>query len=291
MALTGVFTTNAHKEGDEWVINGRKIWSSNARWATFFIVMVVTDPDAPVTSRFSMFLLPRDTPGITIEYNFGVAGEGPDDVSEGLVSYKNVRVNDDAMLGGVGEAFKVAQTRLGGGRVHHAMRTIGNCQEFLDMMAERALSRTTKGTLLAEKESVQTMLADSYIDLQQLRLFVLYTAWQIDEYMDYYRVRKDIAAIKVQCARVYERIATRALHLHGAIGSSKELPFAGALLGAQIMALVDGPTEVHLATVAKQLLRDYKPSPTVWPTYLIPNITADAELQLLGKELTARVPQ
>jgi len=287
----GVFTTNAHKEGDEWVINGRKIWSSNARWAAFFIVMVVTDPDAPVTSRFSMFLLPRDTPGITIEHNFGIAGEGPDDVSEGLVSYKNVRVNDDAMLGGVGEAFKVAQTRLGGGRVHHAMRTIGNCQEFLDMMAERALSRTTKGTLLAEKESVQTMLADSYIDLQQLRLFVLYTAWQIDEYMDYYRVRKDIAAIKVQCARVYERIATRALHLHGAIGSSTALPFAGALLGAQIMALVDGPTEVHLATVAKQLLRQYKPSPSVWPTYLIPNITADAELQLLGREITQRVPE
>ncbi|MDO9486232.1 MAG: acyl-CoA dehydrogenase family protein [Actinomycetota bacterium] len=287
----GVFTTNAHREGDEWVINGRKIWSSNARWATFFIVMVVTDPEAPVTSRFSMFLLPRDTPGITIEHNFGIAGEGPEDVSEGLVSYKNVRVNDDAMLGGVGEAFKVAQTRLGGGRVHHAMRTIGNCQEFLDMMAERALSRSTKGTLLAEKESVQTMLADSYIDLQQLRLFVLYTAWQIDEYQDYYRVRKDIAAIKVQCARVYERIATRALHLHGAIGSSTALPFAGALLGAQIMALVDGPTEVHLATVAKQLLRDYKPTTSVWPTYLIPNITADAELALLGREITERVPE
>ena len=286
-----VFTTRAVKDGDDWVINGRKVWSSNARWAKFFIVMAVTDPDAPVVSRMTMFVVPAETPGINIQYNFGMAGEGPEDVSEALIKYENVRVPQSAILGGVGQAFAVAQTRLGGGRVHHAMRTVGNCQKALDMMAERALSRYTKGTLLAEKESVQQMIADTYIELQSFRLLVLHCAWKIDKLNDYKKVRMDIAAIKVQTSRVMTEIGIRAVHLHGAIGTSHELPLMGFLNSGIVLGLADGPTEVHQVTVARQLLRQYKGTDSVWPSALIPNLKAEAELELLGEVFTQTVPE
>ncbi|MFA7322907.1 MAG: acyl-CoA dehydrogenase family protein [Candidatus Nanopelagicales bacterium] len=287
----GVFTTQAEQDGDEWVINGRKVWSSNARWASFFIVMAVTNPDAPLVERMTMFIVPAETPGIEIQYNFGVAGEGDEDVSEALVKYNNVRVPASSILGGVGKAFEVAQTRLGGGRVHHAMRTVGNAQKALDIMAERALSRTTKGTLLAEKQSVQQMIADSYIELASFRLLVLYTAWKIDKLNDYKKVRMDIAAIKVQTAKVMQAIALRAIQMHGALGTSQEMPLMGFLNSGIMLGLADGPTEVHQTTVAKQLLRRYKASPSIWPTALIPNLKAQAEQELLGEVLTQVVPE
>ncbi len=287
----GIFTTSAVKDGDHWVINGRKVWSSNARWAKFFIVMVVTDADAPITEKMTMFMLPAETPGIEIQYNFGVAGEGPEDVSEALIKYNNVRIHESAILGGVGQAFAVAQTRLGGGRVHHAMRTVGNAQQAIDLMAERALSRFTKGERLSEKQSVQMMLADSYIELASFRLLVLHCAWKIDKLNDYKQVRLDIAAIKVQTARVMQAIAMRAIQLHGAIGTSQELPFMGFLNSGIMLGLADGPTEVHQVTVAKQLLRRYKPTESVWPSALIPNRKAAAELELLGEVFTQVVPE
>jgi len=287
----GIFTTSAVKDGDHWIINGRKVWSSNARWAKFFIVMVVTDPDAVITEKMTMFMLPAETPGIEIQYNFGMAGEGPEDVSEALIKYNNVRIHESAILGGVGQAFAVAQTRLGGGRVHHAMRTVGNAQRAIDLMAERALSRYTKGQLLSEKQSVQMMLADSYIELASFRLLVLHCAWKIDKLNDYKLVRLDIAAIKVQTARVMQAIALRAIQLHGAIGTSQELPFMGFLNSGIVLGLADGPTEVHQITVAKQMLRKYKATDSVWPSALIPNLTAAAELELLGESFTQIVPE
>ncbi|MEI7453433.1 MAG: acyl-CoA dehydrogenase family protein [Actinomycetes bacterium] len=287
----GIFTTSAVKDGDHWVINGRKVWSSNARWAKFFIVMVVTDANAPITEKMTMFMLPAETPGIEIQYNFGVAGEGPEDVSEALIKYNNVRIHESAILGGVGQAFAVAQTRLGGGRVHHAMRTVGNAQQAIDLMAERALSRFTKGERLSEKQSVQMMLADSYIELASFRLLVLHCAWKIDKLNDYKQVRLDIAAIKVQTARVMQAIAMRAIQLHGAIGTSQELPFMGFLNSGIMLGLADGPTEVHQVTVAKQLLRRYKATESVWPSALIPNRKAAAELELLGEVFTQVVPE
>ena len=289
----GIFTTSAVKDGEDWIINGRKVWSSNARWASFFIVMVVTDPnpEAPITERMTKFMLPAETPGIEIQYNFGVDGEGPEDVSEALIKYNNVRIHESAILGKVGQAFAVAQTRLGGGRVHHAMRTVGNAQRCLDLMAERALSRYTKGSTLANKQSVQMMLADSYIELASFRLLVLHCAWKIDKYNDYMKVRMDIAAIKVQTARVMQAIAMRGIQLHGAIGTSKELPFMKFLQSGIMLGLADGPTEVHQITVARQLLRQYKPTESVWPSSLIPNLTAAAELELLGEVFTQIVPE
>ncbi len=153
-----------------------------------------------------------------IERNIGLAGEPLGEGMHALIHYDDVRVPADALLGGEGQAFAIAQTRLGGGRIHHAMRTIGLAQKAIDMMCERALSRHTQGSLLADKQFVQGFIADSYAQLKQFRLFVLYTAWEIDEYNDYKRVRKDIATAKVVMPTVLHDIAWRAMQVHGALG-------------------------------------------------------------------------
>lgn len=270
------FTTSAVRDGDDWVINGWKYFSSNANTASFLIVMVVTNPDVSAYQGMSMFLLPTDTPGVTIVRNVGLHGERDDEGSHALIHYENVRVPDSALLGGEGQAFVIAQTRLGGGRIHHAMRTIGLAQKAIDMMCERVLSRETAGSLLADKQTVQGYIADSYAQLKQFRLFVLYTAWEIDKFDDYKKVRKDIATAKVVMPTVLHDIAWRAMQVHGALGVSNEMPFLGMVTGAAALGLADGPTEVHKTTVAKQVLRDYHASDDVWPTEWIPRRRAAA---------------
>jgi acyl-CoA dehydrogenase len=265
-----LFKTRAERDGDEWVINGWKFFSSNARTASFLIVMVVTNPEVSAYQGMSMFLVPTDTPGVNIVRNVGLYGDGINEGSHALIHYEDVHVPADALLGGEGQAFAIAQTRLGGGRIHHAMRTIGSAQKAIDMMCERALSRETAGGLLADKQFVQGYIADSYAQLIQFRLFVLYTAWEIDKYNDYRRVRKDIATAKVVMPTVLHDIAWRAMQVHGALGTTNEMPFFGMIHGAGVMGLADGPTEVHKVTVARQVLRDYKPSDDVWPTQWIP---------------------
>jgi acyl-CoA dehydrogenase len=264
------FRTTAVRDGDEWVINGHKYFSSNASTAAFIIAMVVTDPDAPRGKGMSMFLIPTGTPGLITERNVGLAGDPLGTGDHALIRYENVRVPASAMLGGENQAFAIAQTRLGGGRIHHAMRTIGQSQKALDMMCERALSRYTAGSRLADKQFVQGYIADSYAQLAQFRLFVLYTAWEIDKYNDYRKVRKDISAIKVTMPGVLHDIASRALQVHGALGASNEMPFNGMLSASYVMGLADGPTEVHKVTVAKQVLRDYKAADGLWPSEHLP---------------------
>jgi acyl-CoA dehydrogenase len=265
-----LFKTQAIKDGDEWVINGWKYFSSNAKTASFLIVMVVTNPDVSPYKGMSMFLVPTDTPGVNIVRNVGLHGEPLNEGSHALIHYDNVRVPDTALLGGEGQAFVIAQTRLGGGRIHHAMRTIGMAQKALDMMCERALSRETQGSILADKQFVQGYIADSYAQLVQFRLFVLYTAWEIDKYNDYKRVRKDIATAKVVMPTVLHDIAWRAMQVHGALGTTNEMPLFGMVHAAGVMGLADGPTEVHKITVARQVLRDYRPAEGMWPSAWIP---------------------
>ncbi|HEY5855262.1 MAG TPA: acyl-CoA dehydrogenase family protein [Aldersonia sp.] len=270
------FETRAVRDGDDWVINGWKFFSSNAKTSTFLIVMAVTDPDVSAYNGMSMFLVPADTPGIEIVRNVGLYGEPVDEGSHALIQYRDVRVPAESLLGGEGQAFAIAQTRLGGGRIHHAMRTIGLAQKALDMMCERALSRETAGSRLSDKQFVQGYIADSYAQLVQFRLFVLYTAWEIDKYNDYKKVRKDIATAKVVMPTVLHDIAWRAMQVHGALGVSNEMPFFGMIHGAGVMGLADGPTEVHKTTVARQVLRDYEPSDDLWPTEWIPRKQAAA---------------
>jgi acyl-CoA dehydrogenase len=264
------FTTRAVRDGDGWVLNGWKYFSSNAKTASFLIVMAVTDPEVSPYKGMSMFLVPSGTPGIEIVRNVGLYGEPMNEGFHALIHYDNVRVPAQALLGGEGQAFAVAQTRLGGGRIHHAMRTIGLAGKALDMMCERALSRQTQGSRLADKQFVQGYIADSYAQLVQFRLFVLYTAWQIDKYDDYKKVRKDIATAKVVMPTVLHDIAWRAMQVHGALGTTNEMPFFKMIHGASVMGIADGPTEVHKVTVAKQVLRDHRPSDDLWPTEWIP---------------------
>ncbi|MBD0322704.1 MAG: acyl-CoA dehydrogenase family protein [Aldersonia sp.] len=270
------FTCRAVRDGDDWVINGWKYFSSNAKTASFLIVMVVTDPDVSAYKGMSMFLVPTDTPGIEIVRNVGLYGEPMNGGSHALIHYNDVRVPNEALLGGEGQAFAIAQTRLGGGRIHHAMRTIGLAQKALDMMCERALTRQTAGSRLADKQFVQGYIADSYAQLTQFRLFVLYTAWEIDKYNDYKKVRKDIATAKIVMPTVLHDIAWRAMQVHGALGTTNEMPFFTMIHGAGVMGLADGPTEVHKATVARQVLRNYEASDDVWPTEWIPRKQAAA---------------
>ncbi len=265
-----LFTTRAVKDGDEWVINGWKYFSSNAKTSSFLIVMAVSNPELSPYQGMSMFLVPTDTPGVNIVRNVGLYGEPLNEGFHALIHYEDARVPEEALLGGEGQAFAVAQTRLGGGRIHHAMRTIGMAQKALDMMCERALSRQTTDGVLAEKQFVQGYIADSYAQLVQFRLFVLYTAWEIDKYNDYKRVRKDISTAKVIMPGVLHDVAWRAMQVHGALGTTNEVPFFMMIHGAGVMGLADGPTEVHKATVARQVLRDYDRTDGMWPTQWIP---------------------
>jgi acyl-CoA dehydrogenase len=273
------FETRARRDGDEWVIEGWKFFSSNARTSAFLIVMAVTDPDVSAYQGMSMFLVPTDTPGVDIVRNIGLMGEHFGDGHEGmhaLIHYNEVRVPAESLLGGEGQAFAIAQTRLGGGRIHHAMRTVGVCQKAIDMMCERALSRHTQGSILADKQTVQNYIADSYAQLMQFRLFVLYVAWEIDQYQDYRKVRHDIAAVKVLTAQVLHDIVQRSIQVHGALGVSNELPLGGYWMMVPVMGLVDGPSEVHRVTVARQILKRYKAAPGAWPTEHLPEKLAAA---------------
>src|SRR5690606_32058915 len=191
----------------------------------------------------TMFIVPANAPGVTILRNVGI----PDDpeATHAYLRFDKVRVPSRDLLGAPGEAFVVAQMRLGGGRVHHAMRAIGQAQRAPDALCERVLSRTTHGSLLAEKQMVQEKIADSWIELEQFRLLVMRTAWRIDKYQDYLRVHKDIAVAKAVMPKVLHDIAARALHVHGSMGVSEEMPFAGYILRSFQMGLADGPTEVH----------------------------------------------
>jgi acyl-CoA dehydrogenase len=264
------FTCKATLEGDEWVIEGEKWFSSNAKHAAFFIVMVVTDPEAAAYKQQSMLIVPADSPGIKILRNVGIGGWGErlDPGGEHAhILYDKVRVAKANLLGERGGAFLVAQTRLGGGRVHHAMRTVGMARAAFEMMLERAVSRRTQGETLSRKQMVQEMIADSWLDLEQFRLLLLRTAWKIDKLQDYNKVRADISAAKIAMTGVLKRIADRALQVHGSFGLSDEAPFVHMLLNGYHVGLADGPTEVHKATLAREVLKGVEPAKGVFPTY------------------------
>ena len=268
------FVTRAELDGDEWVINGEKWFSSHANFASFLIVLAVTDPDEPAHRRMSMFVVPKETPGVNILRNVPVYGH--DEGTHSYIRYEDVRIPKDHMLGERGEGFVVAQTRLGGGRIHHAMRTVGVVKRAFEMMCERALSRVTQGEVLARKQLVQAMIADSWVQIEQFRLLVLRTAWKIDRYDDYLRVRADISAVKAAMPQVLHDVASRALQIHGSLGVSDEMPFGAMVLESFHMGLADGATEVHKVTLARQLLKDYKASDDLFPTMHLPKLRAHA---------------
>jgi acyl-CoA dehydrogenase len=260
-----VFTTRAVRDGDDWVINGRKYFSSNAAVASFLIVVVITDPDAPVHRGASTFLVPRDTPGVVIEDSHHVFGAHRHEPGHSLVRYEDVRVPADAMLGEEGHGFEVAQSRLAGGRLHHAMRAIGVAQRAIDMMAERALSRFTQGSPLADKQFVQGFIAESYTELMPFRLAVLHAAWLIDTGGER-AARTEIAALKVLTPKVVQSIVLRSIQVHGGLGVTEQLPLVDMFMHGLVLGLADGPTEAHKVNLARRLLKDYEAGDPAWPS-------------------------
>jgi acyl-CoA dehydrogenase len=260
-------TTTAVRDGDFWVINGEKWFASEAAEAAFFIMMVRTDPEAENPyRRMSMFIIPADTPGIEIVRNYGFYGEAGD--SHAHLNLVDVRVPAENMLGERGDGFVVAQTRLSGGRMHHAMRTLAQASRAFEMMCERVVSRTTKGQRLADLQMVQEKIADSWVELRQFRLLILETAWLADQGKDWKAIRKNVSAVKATMPKVLHDIAARALHLHGALGISHEMPFAGWVINSFHIGLADGPTEVHKTVVAREILKEVEPARGLFPDYI-----------------------
>jgi acyl-CoA dehydrogenase len=281
-----LFTCRAERDGDEWVITGEKFFTSNAHHAAFYIVMAVSNPDVSPYKGMSMFLVARSTPGINILRSTRYMGEPEDSTDHPHIRYEGVRVPAENMLGDEGEAFVIAQTRLSGGRIHHAMRAVGQAQFAFDMMCERALSRRTGDGLIADKQMVQEKIAESYAEIEMFRMFILRTAWKIDRTPSgqgyTHEIRRDIAIAKMMSAKVMRNVIERAVHIHGALGTSNETPLASLWQIVPGYGIWDGPTEAHVATASRQILKDHRPSPGLWPTQWLPARLEQAKLKYAG---------
>ncbi len=265
----GQFECTAIRDGEEWVINGEKWFASNYRYASFVICMAVTNPDVVIHKGASMLLVPKGTPGMDLVRNVGLIGDDYGEGTHGYIRFTDCRVPAENLLGGEGEAFSIAQTRLSGGRLHHAMRSVAICQRAIDMMAERALSRTTQGEQLSRKQIVQEQIADAWGILHRFRLQVLHAAWVADE-RGTAGARMEIAAVKAATPGTIHDVVYRCLHLHGSLGMSNEMPIGAMFLAAPALGIADGPTEVHKVTVARQLLKSYAPIEGLWPSEHLP---------------------
>ncbi|MDT4929369.1 MAG: acyl-CoA dehydrogenase [Pseudonocardiales bacterium] len=250
-------STSIAPDGDSYVINGRKWWSTGAMRpeCKVSIVMGVTDPDAAKYSRQSMILVALDTPGVTIERSTTVFGydDGPHG-GHGVIDFQDVRVPASNLLGPRGGGFMMAQARLGPGRIHHCMRTLGMAERALELMCARAVSRSTFGQPIASHGIVQEWIAESRLAINQARLLVLNAAWLIDT-VGARKARTEIAAIKVAAPRAASYVLDRAVQVHGAAGVSGDTPLAEAWAQLRTLHLADGPDEVHLRSLAREELR------------------------------------
>ncbi len=251
-----LFKTHAVRDGEEWVINGEKWFTSAGRASNILFVMCTN----------GMFVVPTDTPGVEIQ---AVPS------THNHIIYRDVRVPLDHLLGPEDGAKVLAQRRLGGGRIHHAMRTIANCTRAFDMMCERALSRESHGKIIGEHQMVQEKIADSYASIRMLRLFVLETAWKIDN-SSTQETRTDIAAVKFTMAKVLREVSYNALHIMGSLGTTNLTPLQAMYAAAPTMGIADGVDEVHKVTVARNILKGYRPHEGYYPTEYIPAKRAKA---------------
>jgi acyl-CoA dehydrogenase len=266
-------STTAVGDGDGWIINGRKWFISNASIADFIIVVAVTEPDAAPHRRASQFIVPAGTPGLRIVRDLATLTHEqvrPNSYpSHAEVAFDNVRVPAEAMLGGPGDGFAVAQKRLGPGRIHHCMRWIGQANRAFDMMCERATYRYAHGGVLGEKQTIRNWIADSAAEIAAARLMTLHAAWVIDRH-GASAARKEIALIKFFGAKVLHDVIDRSLQVHGSLGFSADLPLESMYRSARAARLYDGPDEVHRDSVAKLILRDYQAPVGDVPTEHVP---------------------
>ena len=288
--------TTATRDGDEWLINGHKWFSSNASISDFLVVMARTgDQETAAYKSFSMFIVPTDTPGVNILRDVPTMGEPDHRTGEpgghAEIIYDNVRIPFENIVGGaegLGQGFALAQKRLGPGRIHHAMRWLGQSRRAFDMLCERALSRYTHGSLLAEKQMIQDWVAESYAERQAARLLTLHAAWRMDQLHasggHYSDARIEIGVIKFWGAKVLYNVIDRAIQIHGSLGYTTDLPLESMYRAARAARIYDGPDEVHKVTVARQVLKGYRAADP--PTEHVPTRRA-AALEKFAEHLDA----
>ncbi len=250
------------RDGDEYVLNGRKWWSSGALApeCKILIVMGVTDPDAERYRRQSMVLVPKDTPGVDVVRGLSVFGytHGPHG-GHGEVRFTDVRVPVANVLLGEGEGFRIAQERLGPGRIHHCMRAIGAAERAVELMCQRAVGRVAFGKAIGQQGVVQEWIAQARIRIEMCRLLVLKTAWLMDT-VGNAGARVEISAIKVAVPEMASWVLDRAIQVHGGGGVSQDFPLAESWASLRTLHLADGPDEVHLMAIARRELRGYLPT-------------------------------
>jgi len=246
--------TRAVRDGDEWVINGHKWFSSGAEGAAFGIVMAVTDPDAEPHRRATQIVVPADTPGIEIRTVPVLGHRGRGWTTHCEVTYAGVRVPFENTLGGEGEGFRIAQKRLGPGRIHHVMRWLGQMQRAFELMCSYALEREAFGGPLADKQTVQNWIADSAAEIQACRLLTLDAAHKIDQGSE---ARVEVSVIKFYAARVLNEVIDRAVQVHGGRGLTDRTPLATMLAMARGARIYDGPDEVHRMVVSRRILKAF----------------------------------
>ena len=249
--------TRAVRDGDEWVIDGHKWFTSGAIGASFAIVMCVSDPDAEPHSRMSQIIVPTDTPGFEIVRPIPVMGETRGAHCE--IRYTDCRVPVTNTLGEPGDGFRIAQKRLGPGRIHHCMRWLGQSQRAFELMCQRALSRKAFGSTLAEKQTIQNWIADSAAEIQAARLLTMHAAHKVDQGTE---ARVEISIIKFWGAKVLHDVIDRAIQVHGALGVSGDTPLESMYREARAARIYDGPDEVHRMVVARRILRVFKDGAT-----------------------------
>ena len=271
--------TRARREGEEYVIDGHKWFSSNASRADFLIVMAVTDPEGQRHRRASMFIVPTDTPGVNIVRDVPTmefpAGHNAAHGGHAEIRYHDVRVGADMLLGEEGDGFKIAQQRLGPGRIHHCMRFIGLSQRAFDMLCERATYRVSHGKLLGEHQTIQNWIADSAAQMHAARLMTLHAAW-VAETQGFEAARREISLIKFFGADALHDVVDRALQIHGALGYSTDLPLEAMYRYARGTHFYDGADELHRSVAARLILRGYDAPPDGVPREHIPTRRAAA---------------
>jgi alkylation response protein AidB-like acyl-CoA dehydrogenase len=244
--------TRAVRDGDDWVINGHKWFTSGAIGATFAIVMCVSEPDAPPHRRMSQIIVPLDTPGVDLARAVPVMGETRGNHCE--IYYRDVRVPVTNTLGQAGDGFMIAQKRLGPGRIHHCMRWLGQMQRAFELMCRYSLERVAFGSTLAQKQTVQNWIADSAAEIQAARLLTLHAANKVDQGSE---ARVEISLIKFFGAKILHDVIDRAIQVHGARGVSGDTPLEGMYRQARAARIYDGPDEVHRMVVARRVLQTF----------------------------------
>jgi acyl-CoA dehydrogenase len=247
------------RDGEEYVLNGRKWWTSNALHphCRILIVMGKTQPDAPIHRQQSQILVPLDTPGVRIVRGLPVFGYY-DHEGHAEVEFADVRVPASNLIAGEGDGFMIAQARLGPGRIHHCMRSIGAAERALEAMCRRAVSRVTFGRPLATRGNVQDWIAESRIEIEMARLLTLKAAWLMDT-VGHRHARTEIAAIKVAAPNIALKVIDRAIQVHGGGGVSDDFPLAWMYAHLRTLRLADGPDEVHKLSIARRELAPYMP--------------------------------